>query len=78
MESVVITFDHLKLVRRNLTELHRYRRFVLGMTRGEVTEIAIEHEADNRCCKLEPWAVTNAYILSAIMPEGKKTLIIEG
>ena len=47
----MITFDHLKLARRNLTELHRYRRFVLGAARGELAEIAIEHEHDNRSCR---------------------------
>jgi hypothetical protein len=73
----MIVFDHLKLVRRNLTELARYRRFVLGATRGELTEIAIAHEHDNRCCRLEPWPITQARILAAILPPEQKALIVQ-
>jgi hypothetical protein len=77
MEGVVITFDHWKLVRRNLTELARYRRFVLGATQGELAESAIAHEADYRCCRLEPWDVTQARILAAILPPDGQALVIQ-
>jgi hypothetical protein len=72
----MVVFDHLKLARRNLTELARYRRFVLGCARGEVTEFAVEHEHDGRCCRVEPWPTTNAFIVGAILPQGQKALIV--
>ena len=62
----MITFDHLRLVRRQPTEVARYRRLVLGAQPGKMSELAIEHENDGSCCRKEPWNVTAASITLAI------------
>jgi hypothetical protein len=64
----VLTFDHLKLIRGDLSELARYRRFLLGQMVGDVAEAAIAHEANNSCCLCEPWNKTLLRLHAAIKP----------
>jgi hypothetical protein len=65
----MIQFEHLKLARRKLCEVKRYHDFLLTLTRGDFSEVAIVCEADGRCCRLEPWAVTAAILLKAARPD---------
>jgi hypothetical protein len=64
----VITFDHLKLVRRQPTEVARFRRFLLSALPGDVTDVAILHEDDGRCCRRETWEATAEAIALAVRP----------
>jgi hypothetical protein len=65
------TFDHLKLVRRDLREVTRYRRYLSGMSgAGRLVEFMVEHEADDRCCRREPWNVTQEALLAAFQIPG--------
>ena len=62
----MITFDHLKLVRRDPAELRRYRTMLVSVRRGTLLEAGIEHEHDNRCCNEEAWPETLKVMLSAL------------
>jgi hypothetical protein len=65
------TFDHLKLVRRDLREVTRYRRYLSGMAgAGCLAECMVEHEADDSCCRREPWNVTLDALLAAFKIPG--------
>lgn len=59
-------FDHLKLIRREPRELARFRRYLASIGRSEMTELAVMHEADNGCCRREPWNRTLASIVAAV------------
>jgi hypothetical protein len=56
-------FDHQRLVRRDPAEVKKLRAF-LGARRGTVSEMAVVHEHDNRCCKRESWPRTLAAVLA--------------
>jgi hypothetical protein len=71
----MISFDQLKLTRRDPRELKRWRSHLLGLQRSELHEAAIVHENDGSCCRLEPWPATLQTLTSAVMGE-KKTLIV--
>jgi len=64
-------FDHLRLVRRDLREVARYRSFLLGIQRGEVAQASIIHEANNSCCRREPWRKTQKRLIAAVLPDEK-------
>ena len=48
-----MVFDHLKLVRRDVREVAKFRTFLLSVQAGEVMHAAVEHESDNSCCRRE-------------------------
>jgi hypothetical protein len=54
----MIEVDHLRLVRRQPTEVKRFLKFILGTTPGRVDEMRVMHEHDNSCCRKEPWRDT--------------------
>jgi hypothetical protein len=45
----MLTIDHMKLVGRQPREVKKFRRHLLGLQRGEVHEMTVQHEADNSC-----------------------------
>jgi hypothetical protein len=61
----MIEIDHLRLVRRQLTEVKRFRDVVLGTIPGEVREMRVMHEHDNSCCHREPWRDTARILIEA-------------
>jgi hypothetical protein len=67
-----IEVDHLRLVRRQPTEMKRFRNIVLGTMPGEVSELRVVHEHDNRCCRREPWNDTARVLIEAMgLPQTK-------
>jgi hypothetical protein len=68
--------DHLRLVERQPHELKRFRRHLLGAQGGEVFHLAVEHEHDGSCCLREAWADTLQTLLQAMLPPGKRTLVV--
>jgi hypothetical protein len=62
----LIYFDHLKLIRGDLAEMKRYRTMLLSQQTGGMMEAGIMHEADDSCCRREPWNDTLARIVLAL------------
>ncbi len=63
-------FDHLLLVQRHPLEVARFvalvkREMAAG---GGLQRLHIEHEADNSCCRREPWAATLLFLLADPAP----------
>lgn len=69
----MVKFDHFKLAKRDLRELKKYRSCLASISRGEVVEVAIEHESDGSCCMLEAWPDTLRRIVGSIQSD---TLIL--
>jgi hypothetical protein len=63
-----MVFDHLKLVRRDVREVAKFRTFLLSVQAGEVMHAAVEHESDNSCCRREDWRQTERSLIKAMMP----------
>jgi hypothetical protein len=61
-----VVFDHLRLVKNDRHEVRKLRHYLGSMKVGEVAEATTEHEADNRCCTLEPWDVTWARLTAGV------------
>jgi hypothetical protein len=64
----MLTLDHARLVARQPRELKRLRRFLLEATAGSLTELAVEHKADDSCCRREPWNATLAAVVLSVKP----------
>jgi hypothetical protein len=70
-----LTLNHLKLVRRDLREVTRFRTWLLSAQAGAVEHADVLHEADGSCCRREHWHVTAATLALAIRP-GTPTVIV--
>jgi hypothetical protein len=64
----MIVLDHLLLVRRDVQEVAKFRRFLESQGRGDVGALAVAHEEDGSCCRREPWAATLSTLVDAIQP----------
>jgi hypothetical protein len=64
----MLSFDHMRLVRRDVREVARYRRWLLEAAPGDVTQAKVVHRSDYRCCKKERWERTAAVLQGAIKP----------
>ncbi len=71
----MITFDHMKLVRRQPTEIKRFRDWVLGAQPGELAEVRVVHEHDGSCCRLEAWNTTARTLIEAMEPTITQVLV---
>jgi hypothetical protein len=71
----MIAFDHLKLVNRDPQEVARFRRYLLGLTPGDVQDVQVVHEADESCCARESWNSTAAAVALAVNPPTKIVLV---
>jgi hypothetical protein len=72
----MLTFDHLKLVRRNPREMKRFRRWLMSMPAGQVAPgVNVVHEHDDSCCRVEPWNVTLVTIYRAVKPPTRMVAI---
>ena len=58
--------DHRRLILRLRSEVARFRRYFAGeaLDRGQLHEVSILHEADDSCCKREPWSETLLTLLT--------------
>lgn len=61
-------FDHFLLARGYPIEVERFRAYVarsrdLGVA---LAELFILHDADDRCCKIQPWRETLAGLLEQL------------
>lgn len=61
------SFDHLDLVDREPITCERLRSTV-RLGRGTVLDLDVMHEADDSCCRREPWLVTLAAVLAGGEP----------
>jgi hypothetical protein len=61
----MIVFNHRALARRRVTEVARFHRWARSLGPGEVFDLAIEHEPDRSCCRVEPWKTTLAILIGA-------------
>lgn len=68
-------FDHMKLVRRELCEVSRFRDWILSAQAGELSHVAIVHEDDDSCCEREPWNDTAATLHDAIKPAVRQVFV---
>jgi hypothetical protein len=64
----MIQFDHLRLVKRQPTEVARFRRYLLSAMPGDLREVAVFHEDDGSCCRREQWHETASAIVLAVKP----------
>jgi hypothetical protein len=71
----MMTFDHLRLVRRQPTEVKRFRDWVLGAQPGDFNEVCVEHEHDGRCCRKEPWDTTARTLVEAMKPPMTQVMV---
>jgi hypothetical protein len=71
----MLTFDHMKLVRRQPTEVKRFRDWVLSAQPGEFCEVAVVHENDGRCCRKEPWNATARALIEAMKPTVTQVMV---
>lgn len=53
-------FDHLDLVRRDPLTIARLKA---TLERGGLLDVQLLHEADDSCCRREPWPATLAACL---------------
>lgn len=67
------SLDHLKLVRRKTGEVRKGMR-IFSAPAGSFTDLRIWHEADDSCCKVEPWGTTRAWLLKETK---RRTLVVE-
>jgi hypothetical protein len=73
---VDLELDHLRYVR------HRpYRRRVHARLRRLISEqphalslLTVIHEADNRCCRREPWQTSYITLLQSLRDDGERVL----
>ncbi len=66
MKAPVATsrFDHLLLIRRHAIEVARFRSYIArGIAERAAMMPTVLHEADNSCCRREPWSVTMLALL---------------
>jgi hypothetical protein len=66
--------DHLRYLRNRA-----YRRGAVGRVRhlmavghGTLGRLRVIHEADERCCLLEPWPLTFEKLLSSLNADGER------
>ena len=74
----MIYFDHLKLVRRELREVKKFRDWLLSAQVGEVQAVAVLHEHNNCCCRREKWRITARKLTEAIKPATPTVMIQVG
>ncbi len=67
--------DHLKLIRGDPEEMKRCRNFLLGATKGIIREVAVAHEHDDSCCRIEAWGATLERIYDALKPPVRQVAI---
>lgn len=70
MSVQFVTVDHMRLVKRKPKEIAKWLRSV---KRGSVTELTVEHEANDSCCKREAWLVTQAFLIEN---QAEKVLVV--
>jgi hypothetical protein len=73
----MLKFDHMKLARRNRSELKRIQGHILAMATvpSPLGEFGVDHEADGSCCRLEPWPVTLDYVQRSLLPDLKTAVV---
>ncbi len=59
--TTIRPLDHMRLVRRRRTEVERFQRLFRDVVPG-ISDLTILHEADDSCCKREPWLTTFAQL----------------
>ena len=64
----MLKLDHLKLVKRDWREVEKLRKILLNIEAGKVSEFAVLHEEDDKCCKKESWNQTYRAIHDGIKP----------
>ncbi len=72
---------HLQLDHRRYIQSQAYRREVHARLRkliaekpGAMSQLAVVHEADGRCCHREAWPVSYAALLGALAADGERVL----
>lgn len=62
----MLTLDHQKLVNRDRDEIQKFLRCTVPSKR---IEYGVLHEANDSCCKMEPWNLTAKFLLGAYRPD---------
>ena len=62
----MITFDHWRLVRRDLRELKKFRDWLMAAQPRIITGVVVTHLSNRRCCRKEKWRVTARQLTKAI------------
>lgn len=68
-----MAIDHWRLIQRKESEIKKLRFAVATASMGkpgDVVEMVVEHEEDNRCCKKEAWSQTVATVVPDAPPGG--------
>ena len=71
-----LELDHLRYVQDQAyrREIHARLRRLISARPLALREMAVVHEADNDCCRLEPWLVTHARLAAAVSADGDRML----
>lgn len=67
-----LVIDHLRVIESpgyRQGTIERLRRLVNS---GGITDVAVLHEHDNRCCRQEPWPLSNVRLLTALATEEER------
>lgn len=62
-------FDHLRLIERDPMQIAHLRAV---LERGGLQDVVMEHEADDSCCRREPWPATLAACLCRSSTEARQ------
>jgi len=71
-----LELDHLRYVQDQAyrREIHARLRRLLSVAPFALREMDVAHEADNSCCRLEPWLLTHAKLAAAVSADGDRML----
>jgi hypothetical protein len=58
----------MRLVKRDLKELKRFRDWLLSAQAGSIVSVRVSHYGNRRCCRRERWAVTARRLAEGIRP----------
>jgi len=69
--------DHLAYLmnRKYRRRVHaRLRRVMRDRRNQGINDMAVIHEADDLCCRHEPWPVTFTHLMNALAEDGERVL----
>lgn len=71
-----LELDHLRYL-KNRVYRRRVRarlRRLIAEEKGRLSQMDVLHEADDRCCRREPWAVTYTSLLAELAADGERVV----
>lgn len=71
-----LELDHMRYIRRQdyRRELHARLRRLIAEEPHAVSQMNVMHEANNSCCRREPWPTTYSNLMGALRADGERVL----